>query len=46
MFKFNNRSVEKGVKYVRHGRCSDVFAVNFEDILHLFLVFLLLTLNK
>ena len=30
----------------RQLRCSDVFIVNFEHILHLFLVFLLLTLNK
>ena len=30
----------------RHWHRSGVFAVNFEHILHLFLVFLLLTLNK
>ena len=37
--------LEKGVKYV-HSRRSGVFIVNFEHISHLFLVFLLLTLNK
>ena len=35
---------EKGVKYYQ--RRSGVFIVNFEDISHLFLVFLLLNLNK
>ena len=30
----------------RHWRGSGVFIVNFEHILHLFQVFLLLTLNK
>ena len=30
----------------RQCRCSGVFIVNFEHISHLFLVFLLLTLNK
>ena len=30
----------------RHGRRSGVFIVNFEHISHLFLVFLLLILNK
>ena len=29
-----------------HWRCSGVFTVNFEHVLHLFLVFLLLTLNN
>ena len=47
---------EKGLKYVHNEenrttwmtssrRCSSAFAVNFEHILHLCLVFVLLTLN-
>ena len=49
-------SLEHGVKYVprltiktpeqRHLHCSSVFIVNFEHISNLFLVFLLLILNK
>ena len=39
MFKVNNKSK-------RHGRGSGVFILNFEHILHLFIVFLLFTLNK
>ena len=31
---------------LRKGRRSDIFVVNFEHILHIFLVFLLLTLSK
>ena len=40
MFKFNNKTPER-----RQWRHSDVFIVNFEHILHLVLLFLLLTLN-
>ena len=36
---------EKGVKYVQR-MASGVFIINFEYISHLFLVFLLLALNK
>ena len=40
-------TTEKGVKYVQsQWRCSSVSIVNFEHISHLFLKFLLLTLNK
>ena len=39
--KVNNKTIEKG-----QGRHSDVFIFNFEHILHLFLSFLLLTLNR
>ena len=48
-------TLEKGVKYFkltiktperRQRRPSGVFIVNFEHILHVFLKFLLLTLNK
>ena len=41
-------TVEKGVKYVQicHWRHSGVFIVNFKHISPLFLMFLLLTLNK
>ena len=38
------KTLEKGVK--RPWRSSDVFIINFGHIPHLFLVFLLLTLNK
>ena len=38
MFKVNKKTSER--------RRSGVFIVKFEHILHLFLVFLLLTLNK
>ena len=41
-FKVNNRNTRKMCKIRR----SDVFIVHFEHISHLFLVFLLLTLNK
>ena len=41
MFKVNNKTPER-----RQCCRSDVFIVNFEDISHLFLVFLLLSLNK
>ena len=40
MSKVNNKETER-----RHRRRSGVFIVNFEHISHLFLVFLLLTLN-
>ena len=40
--KYFNTS--KGIKYVR--RRSDLFIVNFEHVSHLFLLFLLLNLNK
>ena len=36
-------TLEQGVKYIQS---SGVFTANFEHILHLVLVFLLLTLNK
>ena len=42
MFKVNTIKTPQR----RHQRRSGVFAVNFEHILHLILVFLLLTLNK
>ena len=43
MFKDNRNN---GVKYVQsQWRRSGVFILNFEDISHLVLVFLLLTLN-
>ena len=42
MFKVNN----KNTKTTRHWRHSGVFIVNFEHISHLFLVLLLLTLDK
>ena len=35
-----------GSKFVNVRRRSGVFIVNFENILHFFLVFLLLTLNN
>ena len=38
VFKVNNKKYQNDV--------IDVFIVNFEHILHFFLVFLLLTLNK
>ena len=41
MFKVNNKISER-----RQRRCSGVFILNFEHISHLFLVFLLLTLNE
>ena len=41
MFKVNDKTPER-----RQWRRSGVFMVNFEFIVHLFLVFLLLTLNK
>ena len=47
-YKVNNRNTKKGVKYVqrRQRRRSGIFIVNFEDMAYIFLVFLLLTLNK
>ena len=55
-FKFNNRNTRKRCEICskltintperRHWRHSGVFVVNFEHVLHLFLVFLLFTLNK
>ena len=42
-FKVNNKNTRKKGKICRR---SGVFIVNFEHVLHLFLVFLLLTLNK
>ena len=41
MFTVNNKTLER-----RQGRCFGVFIVNFEHIAHLFVVFLLLILNK
>ena len=41
MFKVNNKNPRR-----RHWRCSGVFIISFELISHLFLVFLLLNLNK
>ena len=56
LFKVNNRNTRKRCKICskltintperRHWHCSDIFIVNFEHISHLFLVFLMLTLNK
>ena len=56
LFKINNRKTRKRCEIFskltvktperRQRRRSGVFIVNFENILHLFLVFLLLTLNK
>ena len=40
MFKVNNKDTRTTTLAI------DIFIVNFEDILHLFLVFLLFTLNK
>ena len=55
-FKLNNRNTRKRceicskltIKTPERGqrRCSGVFIVNFEHILHLFLMFPLLALNK
>ena len=42
LFKVNNRNSRKRCDIRRSG----VFIVNFEHILHLFLVFLSLTVNK
>ena len=42
MFKINNKKTPER----RHCRRSRVFIVNFKHISHLFLVFLLLTLNR
>ena len=40
-------TLEKGVKYEKcHRRRSGVFFVNFKRILHLFLIFVLFTLNR
>ena len=45
--KLTEKKVENVVKYVEsHWRRSDIFMVNFEHISHLFLVFLLLMLNR
>ena len=56
LFKVDNRNTRKRYEICsnlikkppewRHRRRSGVFIVNFEHILHFFLVFLLLTLNK
>ena len=56
LLKGNNRNTRKRCEICskltiktqerRHWRRSGIFIVNFEHILHLFLVFLLLTLNK
>ena len=56
MFKFNNRNPKERFETCsklaiktpeqRHCRRSTVFIVNFEHILHLFHVSLLLTLNR
>ena len=49
-FTCSKSALEKGAKYVQRlqlkRRRSDVFIVNFKHILHLFLVFILLKLNK
>ena len=47
-YKVNNRNTKKGVEYIqrRQRRRSGIFIVNFEDMAYIFLVFLLLTLNK
>ena len=42
MLKVNN----KGTRPTPMGRCSGVFIVNFEDISHLVLVSLLVTLSR
>ena len=45
--KSTTKTLEKSVKYIQsYWRCSCVFVVNVEHISRLFLVFLLLTLNK
>ena len=55
LLKVRKGTLGKGLKYVQSNnkntrttlwRRSGVFIVNFEDISHLFLVFLLLNLNK
>ena len=56
LFKDNNRNTRKGYEIcskltiqtpeLRQRCCSDAFVVNSKHISHLFLVFLLLTLNK
>ena len=56
LFKVNNRNTRKRCEIFskftiktperRQWRRSGVFIVNFENISHIFLVFLLLTLNK
>ena len=56
LLKFNNKNSRKMCEIFwkltiktterRQWRCSGVFIVNFKHILHLFVVFLLLTLNK
>ena len=56
LFKVRNKNIRKRCEIClkltiktpgrRHWRFSSVFIVNFEHILHLFLVFLLLTLTK
>ena len=56
MFKVNNRNTRKSCEICseltiktperRQGRRSGVFIVNLEHMSHLFLVFLLFTLNK
>ena len=56
LFKVNKINTEKGCEICskltikiskrRHWRSSDFFIVNFETIVHLFLVFPILTLNR
>ena len=52
LFKVNNRNTKKKCEICSNLTikipecCSSVFIVNFEHILHLLLVFLLLTLKK
>ena len=56
LFQVNNRSTKKKCEICskltiktpewRHWRRSIIFIVNFERISHLFVLFLLLTLNK
>ena len=43
--KLTIETLEQGVKYVQSWRRFGVFIINFKDISHLVLVFLLLTLN-
>ena len=45
LLKVNNRNTTKGFK-IKQWRCSGVFIVKREDISHLFLMLLMLTLNR
>ena len=46
LFKVNNRNTRKKCEIFSKLTIKTVFIVNFENISHFFLVFLLLTLNK